>query len=106
MTIRFIELSEDAFHALFPLLPNHLNADAAWHIDGVGACLFDTHGLELEFVRRQHPRSVWTFVEGDDDRQFLASGFHLVNRVGYLLSTMLLPEGVAAQVWIDDCGTP
>ena len=63
-------------------------------------CLFETHGRELEFVRRQDPRTVWTFVDGDDDDQYVVSGFHFVNRIGYLISTVAVPEGVDFEVHI------
>lgn len=87
-----IELSEDAFDALFPLRANHLNPAASWaHGDG---CLFETYGDELAFVREQDPRTVWTFVDADDGSQCVVSGFHLVNRIGYLISAMPVPEGV------------
>ncbi len=104
MTSTFIELSEDAFDALFPLVPNHLNPNATWCLNGSGGCLFETYGPELDFVRRQDPRSVWTLIDGDDGGQFLTNGVHLVNRIGYLVSTALLPEGVEAQVALEQIG--
>ena len=42
----FIELSEDAFAALFPLIPNHLNP-SAWLGSGRG------EGLPLRDLRRR-----------------------------------------------------
>ena len=95
-----IELSEDAFDAIFPLIQNHLYSDATWCFDESGGCLFEPYGTQLEFVQRQHPRAVWTLVDGDDGNQHLLSGAHLVNRVGYLVSTVLLREGVEAEVCI------
>lgn len=104
MTTTFIELSEDAFDALFPLVLNHLNDSASWCIDDCGGCLFETYGLELDFVRQQDPRSVWTFIDGDDGGQYLVSGMHRVNRIGYLVSTVLLPHSVDAQVALEQIG--
>ena len=57
----FIELSEDAFAALFPLIPNHLNPSAGWARGEGRGCLFETYGDELEFVRRQNLLTVWTW---------------------------------------------
>lgn len=99
MTTTFIELSEDAFDALFPLRPNYLNPTASWCVNDVG-CLFDTFGPELEFVRTQHPRSIWTMIDGDDG-QYVVSGMHFVNRIGYLISMAPLPEDVDVQVRLD-----
>ena len=51
---------------------------------------------------------VWTFMDGDDG-QFVGSGFHFVNRVGYLISTVPVPDGLSIEVPIpssdDDCNT-
>lgn len=101
MTSTFIELSEDAFDALFPLVRNHLNPNASWSLGERGGCLFETCGEELAFVRDQGSRKVWTFIDGDDARLFVVSGFHFVNRIGYLVSTAMLPQGVDAQVTLE-----
>jgi hypothetical protein len=96
----FIELSEDAFATTYPLVPNHLNLNASWG-DGEGTgCLFETYGEELEFVRRQDSRTIWTLLDGDDGDLYLASGYHLVNRIGYLISTVPVPNEVSIQVHI------
>jgi hypothetical protein len=100
MTQTFKELSEDAFDALYPLVPNQLNPGAGWALGEERGCLFETYGDELDFVRRQHPRTIWTLLDGDDGDQYLVSGYHLVNRIGYLISTVPVPECVTIQVRI------
>jgi hypothetical protein len=100
MTGTFIEMTEDEFDTSYSLQPNHLNPDAGWvYGDGPG-CLFETYGEELDFVRRQDPATVWTLVDGDDGDLYLLSGYHFVNRIGYLLSTETVPEGTDIQVHI------
>jgi hypothetical protein len=95
-----IELTEDEFDTRYPLMANHLNPNASWtYGDGPG-CLFETYGQELAFVRQQDPRHVWTLTDGDDDNQYLVSGFHFVNRIGYLVSKVPVPEGTDIQVCI------
>jgi hypothetical protein len=100
MTDTTIQLSEDEFDERCPLVPNHLNRDAGWVCGDGPGCLFETHGAELEFVRRQDPRTVWTFVDGDDGDQYVLSGYHLVNRIGYLISAVPVPEGTQVEVRI------
>jgi len=100
MTDTSIELSEDAFDAQYPLLTNHLNPSAGWVLGEGRGCLFETYGRELDFVRRQDPRTVWTLVDGDDGDMWLISGYHLVNRIGYLISTLPVPDGVDIEVRI------
>jgi hypothetical protein len=98
MTDTFIEMTEEEFDDRYPLVPNHLDLNASWaYGDGPG-CLFETYGAELEFVRKQDPRTIWTLVDGDDGGQYLVSGFHYVNRIGYLLSTNPIPDHVTIQV--------
>jgi hypothetical protein len=92
-----IELDEDTFAALFRPRPNHLNPHAGWAYDGGPGCLFETFGEELEFVRGQDPLTVWTLVDGDDG-QYVISGVHFVNRIGYLVCAVPLPENVDVEV--------
>ena len=98
MTETFIELTEDEFDDRYQLVPNHINRSAGWAIGEAGGCLFETHGEEFAFVRRQDPLTVWTLVDGDDGDMYLVSGLHFVNRVGYLLSTVPIPDHVTIQV--------
>jgi hypothetical protein len=98
MTETLIQLSEDAFDAQYPLVTNHLNPSAGWVLGEGCGCLFETYGDELDFVRRQDPRTIWTLVDGDDGDLYLVSGYHLVNRIGYLISTVPVPPEVAIEV--------
>jgi len=98
MSDNFIELTEDEFDARYPLKPNHLNPSAGWALGNGRGCLFETHGEEFAFVKRQDPRMVWTLLDGDDGDMYLVNGLHLVNRVGYLLSTISVPANVTIQV--------
>ena len=95
-----IEITEDEFDSRFPVVTNHLNPNASWCLEKEGGCLFETYGEELEFVRQQDPSTVWTLLDGDDSDQYLVSGFHFVNRIGYLISTVPVPEGADIQVHI------
>jgi len=74
-------LTEEEFESQFNLIDNHIDPNASWDNK-----MFETYDDELEFVKQQNPRNVWTIIEGDNDTTFISSGFHLVNRVGYLIS--------------------
>jgi hypothetical protein len=90
----FIEINEDEFQDRYPLVPNHFDPNASWTYDNNVGYLFETYGEEVEFVRNQDQRCIWTLIDGDDDCQCLVSGFHLVNRIGYLISQKPIPDGV------------
>lgn len=47
---------------------------------------FETYGEELEFVRAQDPRCIWTLVDGDDGNLYIVDGYHLVNRINYFVT--------------------
>jgi hypothetical protein len=98
MTDSTIEITEDEFAARYGLRANHLNPAASWAYGDADGCLFDTYGDELDFVRQQDPRTVWTLVDGDDGDHYVLSGFHIVNRIGYLLTTAPVPEGTTIRV--------
>jgi hypothetical protein len=100
MTDTPVEITEEEFDARYPLLTNHLNPHASWAFGDGPGCLFETYGEELAFVRQQDPRTVWTLVDGDEGDQYLASGLHFVNRIGYLVSTVPVPDDIDIQVHI------
>ena len=95
-----IEISEDEFDDKYPLVANHLNPNASWCVGDGPGCLFETYGEELDFVRQQDPCTVWTLVDGDGGDQYLTNGFHFVNRIGYLVSTVPVPDGMDIEVRI------
>lgn len=71
----------DAWEEKYRPIKNHLNEDGFWENDK-----FETYGAELEFVRAQDPRCIWTLVEGDDGNMYIVDGFHLVNRLSYFVT--------------------
>jgi hypothetical protein len=96
-----VEITEDEFDERFPLMPNHLNPNASWSCGDSGAgCLFETFGSELAFVRQQDPRTIWTLIDGEDGDLYLVSGYHFVNRIGYLVGSTIVPDGVFIEVHI------
>ena len=94
---QIINLTEDEFDANYSFLPNHLNPDASWVIGDGSGCLFETYGEELEFVRCQNPRTIWTLLDGNEGDLLVVSGYHFVNRIGYLISTVPLPENMTVE---------
>jgi len=67
-------------------LKNTIRPDAP--CDGL---MFETFGAELEAVQAVHPGCVWTLVSGDDDTLIILSGFHTVNRLGYIVTEFYWP---------------
>jgi hypothetical protein len=103
MTDTHIKITEDEFDQRYPLVRNHFNPNANWACgDSGGGCLFETYGDEIRFVSEQDPRTIWTLIDGEDGDLYVMSGFHFVNRLGYLISKIPVPEGVFAEVRLSD----
>ena len=73
----------DAFEFVNTYKPvtNHLDANAS--LDG---SMFETYGEELDYVKAQPDNTIWTYCD-DGETSYLVSGFHLVNRLGYLIAS-------------------
>lgn len=100
MTQIIITLTEDQFDEQFPLITNHLNPNASWAFGEGPGCLFETYGEELEFIRQQDPNRVWTFIDGVDGDYYVISGPHVINRIGYLVSSKPIPANTLIEVHI------
>ena len=66
----------DAWEAKYKPITNHFD----------GTDKFETYGEELDFVRAQDPRCIWTLVDGDDGNLYIVDGYHLVNRINYFIT--------------------
>ena len=98
-----LQLSEDEFYSKFKLKKNHIDKKASF--DG---CMFETYGEELDYVYKMIKKNcVVTIIEGDEETEreetfidsfgvvfkeilldtnlYYTSGFHYVNRYGYLI---------------------
>jgi hypothetical protein len=100
-TVKETRITEDKFREQFPLITNHLRENASWTYGEGNGCLFETYGEEEEFVMQQDPRCIWTLIEGDSGRESVISGFHRVNRIGYLISSVPIPENTSFSVRLE-----
>lgn len=49
-------------------------------------CMFETYGVEMDYVASRNCENiVWTIVDGDEG-QWIVTGMHYVNRLGYLIT--------------------
>lgn len=85
----------------FKPMDNHLDKNAP--IDGL---MFETYGAELAHVLmyangyfgKAGKRQVWTVVDGDDGELVMCEGYHLCNRVGYLITSKPFKSGAQYNV--------
>jgi hypothetical protein len=101
----FKQLTETEFDEQFELIKNHIDDNASW-----SGNMFETYGEEVQFVLEMAKQNrVITIIEGEGDADFdydelyengddlppdplyYVSGYHLVNRIGYLITKEPLP---------------
>lgn len=75
------KITEEQFYEECNPIENKIEENASWN-----GTMFETYGEEFEFVKTQDVHNVWTIVEGENNDIFILSGFHLVNRIGYLIT--------------------
>jgi len=85
-------LTEDDFLARFKPVPNHIDPSR-----GFDGCMFETFGEELAHVRAQDRNFVWTILDCDG-QILIESGFHFVNRLGYLITAVPAEPGHTCSV--------
>ncbi len=59
---------------------DHNGNDISWTFD------------EIESIRTKEPKRIWTIVDTDDSTLMVINGYHMVNRVGYLVTKDPCPE--------------
>lgn len=77
---------------------NHLDKHAS-----MGGHMFETFGKELDFVKTQNIDHVWTITESDN-KMYICSGFHYVNRIGYIVTQFPCKDDVttgAIDLWFE-----
>jgi hypothetical protein len=48
--------------------------------------VFETYGEDLDFVKTQDQKRVWTVVDGDGENPVITAGYHYVNRIHYIIT--------------------
>ena len=67
---------------------------------------FETYGPELDFVTdcrtiNKDKYQIWTIIEVEGNMYYV-SGYHFVNRFGYLLTPEFVPEDTEIEVKLDN----
>lgn len=95
-----VDMTEDEFYNEFNCVPNHLDPNASF--DGR---MFETYGAELQHIQELcksdvMKHCVWTIIEAEG-KFFYVSGYHYVNRFGYLVTEEPVKEGIEITVELD-----
>ena len=93
-----MKVTEDNFDEVFKPQQNHLDDNASFN-----GWMYETYGEEVEYVFNlaKTTKRVWTIIEGDDDTLFYVSGFHYVNRIGFIVCEVEYAEEMEIQLDTD-----
>jgi hypothetical protein len=81
----------EQFEEKYKPVQNHLDENA--NHDGM---IYETFGEELEYIKNIYENgnkfTIWTYID-DGEISWYESGFHLCNRLGYIITEIPFNEG-------------
>lgn len=78
----FIKLTEDEFYAQFKPVENTEHGEGIYQFDAYDA----KDSAFLQFIAINYPTHIWTRIDGDDGCIYNINGWHIVNRIDYLIT--------------------
>lgn len=93
------QISEDDFYDTYKPVKNPFETDAPW-----GGAMLETYGRDLEHVEKvlkTAPDTVWTVLDVDG-ALIASSGFHHVNRMGYIITEVPVAAGETVETIDED----
>jgi hypothetical protein len=95
----FKKLKEDDFYEQFTPTINHLVHDAPF-----GGTMYETYGVEIDFINEfaqgEFKAKLWT-IEEVEGKMYYVSGYHYVNRFGYIITEESVPDDIQYEVCLD-----
>ena len=92
----FKTLTEDEFYERFNPIKNHFYENPEdCSFDG---CMFETYGQEVDWINgllknANMYKKIWTILDCEG-KLYITSGYHYVNRYGYLITSEAVPEDI------------
>jgi len=78
----FIKLTEDEFDKQFKPVENFEQSQGIFQFD---ACNEKDNNF-LQFMLKKYPAHIWTRIDGDDGCLYNINGWHIVNRIDYIIT--------------------
>ncbi len=102
MTNTLIQITEEEWIEKYKPTVNHLDENAGYDFGLGRGSLYETYGQELDYVwnkNQTQPECIWTVIEGDAG-MYIVSGYHHVNRLGYVI-TEKYHSGIDANIEVE-----
>jgi hypothetical protein len=92
----FKTLTEAEFYERFNPIKNHFYTNP--EDCSFNGCMFETYGKELLYILRtiqkvSNKKQIWTIIDSEG-KLYITSGYHHVDRFGYMLTKERVPEGI------------
>lgn len=82
------QISWEEFEETYRPIQNHIS-----HRQEFNGWLFETYGKDLEYIEgleanheKYGAKNVWTIIDDDNGDSVIISGYHYVNRQGYIIT--------------------
>jgi len=92
------QLNWDEFLEKYKPIQNHIDNNASYN-----GCLFETYGNEYQYIQsiaENYPNRIWTILS--DGNVEAVSGWHYVNRLGYMVTELPVEDGEFISIISDD----
>lgn len=71
-------------------------------VEGPEGTIRGQSAADLETVMAEDPKKVWSVIEGEGDSLYLRPGFHVVNKIGYVIAENARTPRQEASGWWDE----
>jgi len=77
-------LDMETWENTYDPIVNHMNDNASFQDEQGNGIMFETYGVELDYISTYPAEYVWTLI--DSSNLYIKNGYHIVNRVGYFIT--------------------
>jgi hypothetical protein len=84
-TTKLPRLDMETWENTYEPIQNHISNNASFQDKQGNGIMFETYGVDLDYVSTYPQEHVWTLIESDGEL-FIESGYYWINRLGYFLT--------------------
>ena len=78
-------LDMETWEDIYEPIVNHMSNNASFQDEHGDGIMFETYGVELDYISTYDPNYVWTLISSDE-KLYIRNGYHWVDRLGYFIT--------------------
>ena len=78
-------LDMETWENTYDPIVNHMNNNASFQDEQGNGIMFETYGVELDYISTYPAEYVWTLISSDE-KLHIRNGYRIVNRLGYFIT--------------------